>query len=316
MRQPEVNLNIVNLALTVLMVIVTGTAQGQVKNGFNLADALVPADEILSGGPSRDGIPAIDKPHFVTATAATFLQTDDRILGITRNGVSRAYPVAILNWHEIINDRFGNEPIVVTYCPLCGTGIAYLAKARGQALEFGVSGLLYNSNMLLYDRETQSLWSQISRQAISGPMKGTKLQAIPVMHTHWSDWKQRHPETQVLSTDTGHQRDYSRNPYQGYEKTSELWFPVQAQDKRYHPKEPVLGIEIDGHFKAYPFVELGKAGDDVHDTLAGQQIVVKYDRQHHTAVAVDTQGELLAGVTAFWFAWYAFHPDTTVYRAD
>ena len=316
MRQPEVNLNIVNLALAVLMVIVTGTAQGQVKNGFNLADALVPADEVLSGGPSCDGIPAIDKPQFVTATAATFLQPGDRILGITRNGVSRAYPVAILNWHEIINDRFGDEPIVVTYCPLCGTGIAYLAKARGQTLEFGVSGLLYNSDMLLYDRETQSLWSQISRQAISGPMKGAKLQAIPIMHTRWSDWKQRHPATQVLSTDTGHQRDYSRNPYQGYEKTSDLWFPVQTQDKRYHPKEPVLGIEIDGHFKAYPFVELGKAGDDVHDTLAGQQIVVKYDRQYHTAVAVDTQGELLAGVTAFWFAWYTFHPDTAVYRAD
>jgi hypothetical protein len=302
--------------LIVLLVAMTATVDGQEKNGFSLAGALVPEDEILSGGPQRDGIPAIDTPRLSSADTATFLQPGDRVLGITRNGVGKAYPVAILNWHEIVNDRFDDEPVVVTYCPLCGTGIAYRASAGGQELEFGVSGLLYNSDMLLYDRQTLSLWSQIRRQAITGPMKGEKLQAVPLMHTHWSDWKQRHPETLVLSTDTGYQRDYSRNPYEGYDKTRDLWFPVKAQDERYHPKEPMLGIEIDGHFKAYPFVELEKSGADVHDTLAGMNIVVKYDHQHHTAVAEDVQGNILPGVMAYWFAWYAFHPDTEVYRAN
>ena len=134
------------------------TLQGQEKNGFSVTNALIPVDEIRSGGPPRDGIPAIDRPRFVTADAAGFLQASDRVLGITRNGVSKAYPVAILNWHEIVNDRIANEPIVITFCPLCGTGIAYLATTGDQVLDFGVSGLLYNSDMLLYDRQTESLW--------------------------------------------------------------------------------------------------------------------------------------------------------------
>ena len=302
--------------LPVLLAAVTPNAHGQVMNGFDLNEALIPEEEIHSGGPPRDGIPAIDTPRFVSADEAPFLQAGDRVLGITRNGVSKAYPVAILNWHEIVNDSFGDEPVVVTYCPLCGTGIAYLARAGEQVLKFGVSGLLYNSDMLLYDRQYQSLWSQISRQAISGTLKGAKLQAIPVMHTRWSDWVQRHPATRVLSTDTGHRRDYTRNPYQGYEKTRDLWFPVPARDERYHPKEPVLGVEVNGHFKAYPFVEMEKSGEDVHDTLAGQSVVVKFDPGHRTATVADAGGNLLPGIIAYWFAWYAFHPDTAVYRAD
>ena len=163
--------------------VVCENTHGQIKNGYLLNDALIPADEIHHGGPPRDGIPAIDTPQFVDADAAGFLKPSDRVLGIERNGVRKAYPVAILNWHEIVNDRFADEPLVVTYCPLCGTGIAYLSVSGGVELKFGVSGLLYNSDMLLYDRETESLWSQISRQAISGPMKGRKLKSVPVMHT-------------------------------------------------------------------------------------------------------------------------------------
>ena len=307
---------LIRLVPGILLFILCANAQGQVKNGFSVTDALIPVDEIHSGGPPRDGIPAIDRPRFVNADAADFLEENDRVLGVTRNGVSKAYPVNILNWHEIVNDRFAGEPVVITFCPLCGTGIAYLATTGDQVLDFGVSGLLYNSDMLLYDRQTQSLWSQIRRQAISGSMKGVKLQAIPLMHTRWADWKQRFPATLVLSTKTGYQRDYTRNPYQGYEKTGDLFFPVRAQDDRYHPKESVLGIEIAGRFRAYPFVELEKSGGDVHDTFAGHTIVVKYDKQHHTAVATDAEGKTLPGIIAFWFAWYAFHPDTEVYRAN
>jgi hypothetical protein len=309
-----------SLLLVLLLVMQLGTdsttAAGQVKNGFDLTGALVPASKIHSGGPPRDGIPAIDTPRFVAAGAATFLKGDERVLGIQRHGITKAYPVAILNWHEIVNDEFAGEPVAVTYCPLCGTGIAYLARAGDQQLTFGVSGLLYNSDMLLYDRKTRSLWSQIMRQAVSGPMKGAKLEAIPIEHTRWSEWRRRHPQTRVLSTETGYQRDYENNPYTGYEESRELWFPVGAQDERYHPKEPVLGVEVDGQFKAYPFVELEQSGDDVHDTLSGREIVVKYDRRNQSATAAFVNGDSLPAVTAFWFAWYAFHPDTGVYRAD
>ena len=303
-------------ALAALLITITLHAQGADKNGFDLTDALVPEDEIHAGGPPRDGIPSIDKPHFVKAADAQFLQADDRVLGITRNGVSKAFPIAILNWHEIVNDRFAGEPVVVSFCPLCGTGMAYLAAADNQVLDFGVSGLLYNSDMLLYDRQTQSLWSQIRRQAVSGPMKGVKLQPIPAEHTEWADWRQRHPGTQVLSIETGYKRDYTRNPYAGYGISRKLYFPVAQQDQRYHPKEPVLGVELAGQFKAYPFEELKKSTATVHDTLAGQPIVVKYNPAHNTATAVDAQGKLLPAVTAYWFAWYAFHPDTGVYTAE
>jgi hypothetical protein len=304
------------LVMIVLPLVFCTNTEGLEKNGFNVDNALIPASEIYSGGPPRDGIPAIDNPRFIKARAASFLRETDRVLGITRNGVSKAYPVAILNWHEIVNDRIGNEPIVVTFCPLCGTGIAYLATTDNQVRDFGVSGLLYNSDMLLYDRQTQSLWSQLRRQAVTGPMQGTKLQPVAVMHTQWADWKQRYPSTLVLSTETGSRRDYTKSPYQGYEKSADLYFPVRSRDDRYHPKGSVLGVEIAGHFKAYPFVELEQAGADVHDTVAGETVTVKYDSHYRTAIIVDDQGNTLPGVIAFWFAWYAFHPDTGVYRAD
>ena len=303
-------------AFAALLIAITLQAQGAEINGFNLTGALIPEDEIHSGGPPRDGIPAIDKPRFVKPADAHFLQAGDRVLGITRHGVSKAYPIAILNWHEIVNDNFADEPVVVSFCPLCGTGMAYRATVDDQVLDFGVSGLLYNSDMLLYDRQTQSLWSQIRRQAVSGPLKGVKLQPIPAEHTEWADWKQRHPGTQVLSIETGHKRDYTRNPYTGYGVSRKLYFPVAQQDQRYHPKEPVLGIELAGQFKAYPFAELKKSAATVNDMLAGQRIVVKYDPAHNAATVTDAQGKLLPAVTAYWFAWYAFHPDTGIYVAE
>lgn len=312
--------NTSSLLLVLLLAMQLGTdsttTAGPVKNGFDLTGVLVPESKILSGGPPRDGIPAIDTPRFVAAAAASFLKENERVLGIRRHGISKAYPIAILNWHEIVNDEFAGEPVAVTYCPLCGTGIAYRARAGDETLTFGVSGLLYNSDMLLYDRKTRSLWSQIMRQAVSGPMKGAKLEAIPIDHTRWSDWRQRHPDTLVLSTETGYQRDYSRSPYLGYESSRKLWFPVPAQDDRYHPKEQVLGVEVDGSFKAYPFVELEKSAGDVHDTLSGREIIVTYDRRNRAATAAFVDGDRLPAVTAFWFAWYAFHPDTGVYRAQ
>lgn len=303
--------------LLILLMVTTHTvALGQVKNGFNLSGALISEDEIHSGGPPRDGIPAIDVPKFVNAEAVRFLQPTSRVLGIVRNGVAKAYPVSIMNWHEIVNDTFDGEPIAVTYCPLCGTGIAYFAKADNQVLRFGVSGLLYNSDMLLYDRQTQSLWSQIRKQAVSGPMKGERLQTIPMMHTTWADWRQRYPASLVLSTDTGYSRDYSRSPYAGYAQSRALYFSVREQDRRYHPKEWVLGIEIDGQFKAYPFVELEKSSGSVRDTLAGKDVVVTYDSDHRTAMVIDDDGNILPTIMAYWFAWYAFHPDTKVYHAN
>lgn len=310
--------NPLDLSRLVLMLLVAANAmagQAQTKNGFDLTGALIPADEILSGGPPKDGIPALDRPKFVSAREAAFLRDSDPVLGIDRNGVAKAYPIAILNWHEIVNDHLGNEPLAVSFCPLCGSGLAYRAEVNGRRLSFGVSGLLYNSDLLLYDRETSSLWSQILARAVSGPLRGTRLEIMPLAHTTWLDWKTRHPDTLVLSTDTGHARDYARNPYAGYEDSQELIFPVKFRAKGYHPKERVIGIELDGRFKAYPFSELSKRPEDIRDTLAGRDIIVRFDPAHQTGAVFDPSGKELTSLTAFWFAWYAFHPETEVFRA-
>lgn len=286
-----------------------------VRNGFDLAGALVPVEEILQGGPPKDGIPAIDRPAFVGARDATNLRPGDMVLAIFRNGIAKAYPIRILNWHEVVNDRFGADKIVVTFCPLCGSGVAFESNAGGRALRFGVSGLLYNSDVLLYDRETHSLWSQIRAQAVAGPLKGGRLAALPVLHTTWADWRARHPDSLVLTQKTGYSRDYDGDPYAGYEKSAELMFPVRFRAEGYHPKERVLGIVLDGKAKAYPFVELAKGSGEIADAVAGRAVRIRYSREHQSAEAFDAKGEPLVATTLFWFAWAAFHPETELYRA-
>ena len=284
-------------------------------NGFDLSGALVPVAEIKHGGPPRDGIPAIDRPRFITAGNANFLDGSDRVLGIDRNGVRKAYAVKILNYHEIVNDRFGQEAVVVSYCPLCGTGMAFLASKDGSVRNFGVSGLLYNSDVLLYDRETDSLWSQLMKQAIAGPLRGQRLQQIAMSHTRWDDWRSRHPDTLVLSTDTGSRRDYERSPYAGYESSRELYFPVSSMDPRYHPKELVIGLSVQGMHKAYPFTELSHTDGDIQDSIAGQVVRVRYDSHNRTGRVLAADGSELPTTISYWFAWQAFHPDSEVYTA-
>ncbi len=286
------------------------------RNGFDLAGALVPVEEILQGGPPKDGIPAIDRPNFVAAREAKELRPEDRVLAIYHNGVAKAYPIGILNWHEVVNDRFGADDVVVTFCPLCGSGMAFEAKLRGRAMRFGVSGLLYYSDVLLYDRETNSLWSQIRGQAVTGPLKGQHLVAVPILHTTWDDWRARHGDSLVLSRNTGFARDYDRDPYSGYEKSEALIFPVRFRAEGFHPKERVLGIVIEGKAKAYPFVELAKGTGEFTDSVAGRALRIRYNRQHQSAEALDAKGRPLVATTLFWFAWAAFHPETEIYRAS
>lgn len=304
------------LFLSTLLVALVFYAQASFEsNGFDLEDSLVPIEKIEPGGPPRDGIPAIDKPVFVKAEAADFLHDHDRVLGLVHQGEARAYPIRIMDHHEVVNDRITGDAIAVTYCPLCGTGVAFDAGGERHRT-FGVSGLLYNSDVLLYDRETESLWSQLMMQAISGPEKGTHLQPLPLQHTSWQAWRSQHPDTKVLSTDTGHARDYRSSPYQGYADSENLLFPVSARSRRYHPKEQVLGVEIGGQYKAYPFVELARnSSPELRDDVGGTPVRILFDREQRSAMALDAEGRVLPAVTGFWFAWYAFHPEGEVFSA-
>ncbi len=298
------------------------SAIAESRNGFDVTGALVPLDEILQGGPPKDGIPSIDRPVFIPASRASWLRPTDTVLALERGGVAKAYPIRIMNWHEVVNDRFGDEAIAVTFCPLCGSGMAFKSAVGGRTLSFGVSGLLYNSDVLLYDRETQSLWSQIAAKAFTGSMKGTQLEAVPLAHTTWADWRARHPNSLVLSTETGYVRDYGRDPYAGYAESERTFFPVKMRGEGFHPKERVLGVTVGTVHKAYPFVELAKrAGTgkgatlNFDDVVGGRPLKIRYSPQHQSAEAFGADGKPIAATTLFWFAWYAFHPSTEVYRA-
>jgi hypothetical protein len=306
------------LPLIFLLLVLPFTGLSQSKNGFDLADAIIPAQQIFRGGPPRDGIPAIDSPKFLNANQDTFTQPKDRILGIIINNQARAYPIKILNWHEIVNDRIGDQFFVITYCPLCGSGVAFSSLINNKPLIFGVSGLLYNSDVLLYDRHTDSLWSQIMKKGVSGSFAGVKLKQLPLSHTTWEAWKRQYPSTQVLSTKTGFSRNYENNPYTGYEKSRQLYFNVsQKSPNLYHPKEQVLGVEIGNTFKAYPFFELNQSKlSIINDEIENQQITIHWDESHQSGKVLDKKGTEIPVIQLFWFAWYTFHPETLIYQPD
>jgi len=285
------------------------------SNGFSMDPHNVPLEEIQAGGPPKDGIPALMNPKFVSADEVDFLSDEDRILGIQGQTQAKAYPLAILNWHELVNDTLEGKPVLISYCPLCGSGVGFLRTVKGRVLTFGVSGLLFQSDVLMYDYQTESLWSQLSTQAVTGPMTGHRLKPIFLEHTTWEAWRQKYPQTVVLSTDTGFTRDYQRDPYAGYARSDRIMFPVSHMDNRYPPKEWVLGVEVNGHFKAYPFSELEPIGIPFADTLNGKQFVVCWDPTHRSSTVIDPQGTPLPAIMAYWFAWSAFHPDTTVFTS-
>jgi hypothetical protein len=294
------------------MLAVVAHADGRL-NGFDVSNASIPVDEILPGGPPRDGIPALDAPDFLAARNADFLAATDRVIGIARGDNAKAYPIAILNWHEIVNDRIGEDAIVVTYCPLCGTGMVFSA---GDDLSFGVSGLLYNSDVLMYDRRTESLWSQLKMEAVTGLRRGQTLELLPASHTTWGDWLARYPDTLVLSDQTGFERDYTRDPYWVYHRSSDVYFPFSGSDKRYHLKEQVIGVTLGDQAFAWPFAELSKSTNSVTDEIAGQSVEVRFDSDARTGGVYRKDGEEIPSTIAYWFAWISFYPDSRVYRAQ
>jgi hypothetical protein len=190
------------VALCAGMAVLAGIVgfSGLLSSDFDLSKRSVPLDQILPGGPGKDGIPALLSPRFVRVLDATFLTDSDRVLGLDLAGDAKAYPVKILNWHEIVNDAVGGKQVVITYCPLCGSGIAFDATVQGKLHTFGVSGLLYQSDLLMYDHQSESLWSQIAMEAVAGPLTGTRLVPLFLEHTSWADWKAKHPTTVVLSS--------------------------------------------------------------------------------------------------------------------
>jgi hypothetical protein len=316
---------------------------------------IVPLDQIVSGGPPPDVIPSIDDPKFISIQEADkYLEDSDLVLGLNINGDVRAYPLQILVWHEIVNDKLGGVPITVTYCPLCFTNQVFnRTLENGQILEFGTSGKLYNSNLVMYDRTTKSLWSQAMSQAIVGKLAGVKLERIPFDVAYWKEWKQLYPDSKVLSTDTGSTRPYGADPYGDYYTNGDVLFSVSNSDDRLGLKEIVVGFENSGQYKAYRLQEI-ESKKAINDQVNGKPIallslhpfmvraydpvvdgqVLEFSFNAKDQNLIDTrtgsvwnfEGKAISGQMkgkqltripfdeGFWFEWVAFHPKTELYQ--
>ncbi len=278
----------------------------------------VPLDEIISGGPPKDGIPSIDEPKFIPIVEAEqWLADTEPGLAFSRGNTHRFYPYQILVWHEIVNDTVQGERILVTYCPLCLTGFVFDPLVKGERVEFGTSGKLWKSNLVMYDRKTDSLWSQILGQAIAGEMTGTKLRLLESDQMRYGEWKRKFGSGQVLSRDTGALRFYGSNPYGDY--FTPLGFAQSlagTRDRRLGPEEFVFGIVLDGKAKAYP-TALVKARGEVRDAFQSQKLLLRHDRELDAVrmfrERADGTLERINPFSAFWFSWSSVHPGTELY---
>ena len=298
--------------ITMCLCLVSG-AQAQTKNGFDLSGLTLDLKEVLSGGPPRDGIPSIDQPKFIPQDQVDFLRDDDVVIGLARGDTARAYPTRILVWHEIVNDTIGKQAVAVTYCPLCGTAMVFDRTIDGMERTFGVSGLLYRSDVLMYDRQTESLWSQLAMKAVSGPSVGKALPWLPIEHMTFKAWREKYPEGQVLSTDTGAQRNYQANAYAAYFASDKTMFPVPHTRSELSIKTPVLGVVIDGKAKAYALSDLSTV-KTIKDTVADKPITIHYDEEKQFPLVTNAAGAPVPSVTVFWFAWQAFYPQTGLWK--
>jgi hypothetical protein len=256
------------------------------------SEPLVDPDDIIPGGPPPDGIPPIDHPKFVAPGDANFLADREPVLSVEIDGDAKAYPLQILTWHEIVNDEIAGVPVSVTYCPLCNTGIAFKRPTiDGKLLDFGTSGKLYNANLVMYDRQTETYWAQATGQAIFGELVGEQLAFVPARILSFSDWRAEHPDGLVLSRDTGHDRPYGENPYLGLDTSERPLLFAGKLDERLPATSRVLGIARADDVVAFPYEAV--AADAVGgwavvtERVAGEPVAIFW--KAGTASALDTQ---------------------------
>jgi len=318
-----------------------------------VGEPLIRLDEIVWGGVRQDGIPPLRNPAMLTADDAAYLEDDHIVFGISVNGDARAYPKRILGWHEMFVDTVGGVPVAGVYCTLCGTVILYHTEHEGVNHALGTSGFLYRSNKLMYDRATQSLWSTMRGVPVVGPLagKGIALGRGSVVTTTWGEWRRRHPDTKVLSLDTGHARDYAEGAaYREYFATDDLMFQVPAPDARLKNKAEVFTVLLAAHPDRPLAISAGflAANPVHHEAIEGTALVVltdpsganrayasedvtftSYDGDRtvrdatgmtwtlgeHALTAADGRvRHRLPAQRAFWFGWYAAFPHTRLVR--
>lgn len=299
-----------------------GTMRDSMLIQFNVTNPQIKLTDVVAGGPPKDGIPALTNPKRINVADATdFPASGARVIEVVVNNEAVAYPIGILNWHEIVNDNVGDTPIAVTYCPLCDSVSVFdrrlpPQKGSGQptTLEFGVSGLLYNSNVLMFERNTDALWSQVYMKAVTGPQAGRSLRQLPVRMTTFADFKKSNPAGKVLSKDTGYPRNYSANPYQRYFDDPDVVFHQFEFSDELPPKTLGLGIktEADNIFITWKKI-IESNGEFTVETKDHKKITIKANK---AGMYVESAPENLQAIQTFYHSWSAFYRETRVIMAD
>jgi len=270
----------------------------------NFSKHSIPLDAIHDGGVGKNDIPAIDFPEFITAAQAhNFLTEPDYGILLDVNGEQKFYPLNILNWHEVVNDVIDNKPVAVTFCPLCGSAIVYNRVMDGDTLLFGVSGKLYESNLLMFDEKTESLWSQAIGECVAGDLLGKKLPLVNSVLISFEEVENYYPNAKVLSTKTGFDRNYSEYPYADYNSNDDLYFPVSKMNHRYQNKDIMYVVQFGNTSIAFHWKDLLKAGSAEQNTPDG---IVSVQVKNFVPSAIKKEsGEKLNGYFIYWFSWYA-----------
>ncbi len=258
---------------------------------------LIDEADVLDGGPGKDGIPALESSEMIEAAEADYLSPKDLVIGYKHGDEVRAYPHRILDYHEIANDEIDDNLFAITYCPLTGTATNWNRRVEGKITTFGVSGLLFNSNLMPYDRTTESLWSQMRLDCVNGALLGNEIPVFHTVETTWESWKKMYPGTKVLSTNTGFNRNYDFYPYsngsQDYREVDFLVFPVKNLDSRLHAKERVLGIISNQDARAYRFELFPDGISVVEDVLGGEKIAIIGSEEDNFMVAFFVDDQIL-----------------------
>lgn len=305
-----------------------GDGRDPASYGFDLSNCRVPIESITAAGVPKDGVPAMTDPAVLPGTDVVeinrrehgkFLVSADRVIGVTIGGQSRAYPLRVLNWHEVVNDTLAGVPIVVTYSPLCDAAVVFDRRVEGETLTFGVSGLFSNGDLLLYDRRPtsrdESLWLQLRFEAVAGPAAGRRLTIVPASLVHWADWLAQHPNTTVLARDPKRLPMYKEDPYSSYFGSDELRCPVSPlpPDNGMPKKAPVMAVRVHERWTVFPLSAIAghvDAAGQWQTTLDGVGVRFDYrDDPPVCAVTATAPGSSVEAVYCCWFAWYAQHPD-------
>lgn len=261
------------------------------------------SDGLVRGGPPPEGIPAIDQPKFIEREEANeWLEPNEPVIWVEVDGVARAYPLQILMWHEIVNDTINGVPVTVTFCPLCNSSFSFKREVKDQLLDFGTTGYLYQGALLMYDRQTKTLWAHFGGEALDGTLEGEELEIIPSSIVSWNEFKDTYPQGQVLSRDTSYDKNYGQNPYVGYDQADKPPFLFSGEiDGSFAPKERIVAVEVAGQAKAYLTNSVAQSGV-INDAELDESIVLFF--KEGTASGLDSallaSGKEVGSTNAFF----------------